>query len=521
MNYVKHANKNVKKPTYFTSRHGVGIMKNIPNEIFPDNLILCGYRGSISHNTYILPTEANSTDDIDLLGVYLAPVEYYIGLGKGKVYRKALERFIGQYDAVFYELKKIINMLLKSNPNVLSLLWLKNEHYIKISPAGQEPINNRDAFLSKKNVYNAFTGYAYGQLKRMTHFERKGYMGEKRKKLVEKYGYDCYDEGTTEFLTDSGWKKFDDVDNDDKLGTVDILSNYFEFQNYINKTDRLYTGSMYIIEPLLNKCIVTPGHNLLISPTHRNPKNDYSCRYEEDKADWNLLPVEEAINGYRSVFHYRRVPIPTNEEYNIEDSYLELAGLYVSDGTSSFYKNGRHKDMRFTQSKANNGFYDVANSLMDIYSIRRYDYDKETIWSLHGNVAHQIYNDFGHHKEKKLPSWCLKLSKRQIEILWRSLMLGDGHNRREYDVYYTTLGKLADDIQAILTVAGIFCVIDGPYPSQTTFGYTEMYRVVRSKLANKIHNVQFSELLLLKHGDKPAYRQGYPIKEIKVVDRRA
>lgn len=165
-------------------------MKNIPKEIYPDNLILCGYRGSISHNTYIPPTEPNSTDDIDLIGAYLAPPRYYVGLGRGRVYRKAVEKFVGQYDAVFYELRKVVNMLLNANPNVLSLLWLKKEHYIKVSPAGRELIKLREVFLSRRAVYNAFTGYAKGQFKRMTHFGRQGYMGEKRKKLVEKYGYD-------------------------------------------------------------------------------------------------------------------------------------------------------------------------------------------------------------------------------------------------------------------------------------------------------------------------------------------
>ncbi len=44
--------------------------------------------------------------------------------------------------------------------------------------------------MSQK-VIHAFGGYSISQLKRMTHFEYKGYMGEKRKSLVQKFGYDC------------------------------------------------------------------------------------------------------------------------------------------------------------------------------------------------------------------------------------------------------------------------------------------------------------------------------------------
>lgn len=166
---------------------------NIPKEIFPDNVILCGYRGSVSHNTYIPDTDPHSTEDIDVIGVYFAPIEYYFGLDYQEIHnihRKAIENFINQYDGVFYELKKIVRLLLRSNPNVLSLVWLRKEHYINISAGGQKLINAREDFLSKHNVYNSFTGYANGQLKRMTHFKKEGYMGKKRKALVKQYGYD-------------------------------------------------------------------------------------------------------------------------------------------------------------------------------------------------------------------------------------------------------------------------------------------------------------------------------------------
>ena len=167
-------------------------------DLFPDNLILCGYRGSFAQNTYIPSTDPNSIDDIDLMGVYLAPPEYYIGLGFSdnvdQRYNKAIEHFIDCWDAVSYELRKFMRLLLKSNPNVLSLLWIKDEFYFPIIPCpykefGKTLIKNRDIFVSK-NAYEAFVGYADGQLKKMTHFKKEGYMGEKRKKLVEKYGFD-------------------------------------------------------------------------------------------------------------------------------------------------------------------------------------------------------------------------------------------------------------------------------------------------------------------------------------------
>ena len=169
-------------------------MKNLTpemkEELFPDNLILCGYRGSVAHNMYVPNTDPNSIEDIDLMGVYMAPLEYYVGLGLGRRYRKSIEKFVGKYDVVHYELRKFVNLLIKSNPNVLSLLWLRDNHYIHKTHWANLLIENRDLFVSKL-AYQSFTGYAYAQLKRMEHLATQGYMGEKRKQLVEKYGYDC------------------------------------------------------------------------------------------------------------------------------------------------------------------------------------------------------------------------------------------------------------------------------------------------------------------------------------------
>ena len=155
--------------------------------LFPDNTILAGYRGSVAHNMYIPNTDPNSIDDIDLMGVFLAPVEHYIGITKT---RETVERFVGKHDVVSYEFVKFVKLLLKSNPNVLSLLWVKDNHYLKRHEYGQLLIDNRDLFVSKL-AYKSFTGYAWGQLKKMEKFNFEGYMGKKRKGLVEKFHFDC------------------------------------------------------------------------------------------------------------------------------------------------------------------------------------------------------------------------------------------------------------------------------------------------------------------------------------------
>ena len=106
-------------------------MEDLPDGLIPKKSVLVGFRGSISHNTYIPQSNPNSIDDIDLAVVYMAPVEYYVGLGRGKSYRKGKQTINGKFDCVKYELKHFINLALNSNPSILSLLWVEDKHYLK------------------------------------------------------------------------------------------------------------------------------------------------------------------------------------------------------------------------------------------------------------------------------------------------------------------------------------------------------------------------------------------------------
>jgi len=169
----------------------MGVPKDIlrENKGLSDWCILSMYRGSIAHGMYVPKSDPNSIDDKDVMAVCVPPLEYYFGL-KQYGSRGTKEIMRGEWDIVVYELKKMVSMLSSGNPNVLAALWLNDKHYMKITEAGQLLIDNRELFVGK-HVYRSFTGYAHSQLKKMTQFTFEGYMGKKRKALVEKFHYDC------------------------------------------------------------------------------------------------------------------------------------------------------------------------------------------------------------------------------------------------------------------------------------------------------------------------------------------
>jgi len=163
-----------------------GLNEQEVNLLLPNRTILLGYVGSISHGTQINSQHPLSTDDKDIMGVAIGDMNVYLGLGK---FEQKVVTYL-EWDSVVYEIKKSFRLLLKQNPNVIGLLWLPEQNYIYRSNAGQLLILNRHLFSSKE-IYHSFSGYAHGQLHRMTHSACNGYMGEKRKKLVAQFGYDC------------------------------------------------------------------------------------------------------------------------------------------------------------------------------------------------------------------------------------------------------------------------------------------------------------------------------------------
>jgi len=131
----------------------------------PQGTFLLAYRGSIAHNMYVPDSDPNSIDDVDLMGVVLGEPRHYLGLHEW-ARRGTREIKEGRYDCVFYDIRKMFSLLLQGNPNVMSLLWLRPEDYLLLTGPARRILQGRDMFAGK-HVYEAFSGYARQQLRKM------------------------------------------------------------------------------------------------------------------------------------------------------------------------------------------------------------------------------------------------------------------------------------------------------------------------------------------------------------------
>ncbi len=146
------------------------------------------YRGSVAHGMYVPNTDPNSIDDVDLMAVIVPDVRYYFGL-RDFGSRGTIERAWDEYDVVGYEIRKYIRLLEQGNPNVLCSLWLNPEHYVHTLPVFHRIQDNRALFACRR-VYESVKGYATSMRHRMLSGKYDGYMGSKRKTIVDKFGYD-------------------------------------------------------------------------------------------------------------------------------------------------------------------------------------------------------------------------------------------------------------------------------------------------------------------------------------------
>lgn len=118
------------------------------------NIILLGAGGSHAYGM------AKVESDIDIRGIALNTKREIL---LGRDFEQIVE---ANTDTVIYSLRKVLELLLKCNPNTIEMLGIEENRYLYLSDIGRELLHMRKAFLSKVCIHS-FGGYAQAQLRRM------------------------------------------------------------------------------------------------------------------------------------------------------------------------------------------------------------------------------------------------------------------------------------------------------------------------------------------------------------------
>ena len=202
-------------------------MKDTFQTITDDKRLLYHYiRGSWCHG---IGVEGKS--DIDYGGLFMAPKEKLIDLGFNYQGQIADEK----NDEVWYELKKFMQLLIKSNPTILEALFV-DDKFVKFEhPIITELKKNRNIFLTKK-CFPSFFSYAKSQIEKAKGLNK---MINWDKNKVQRRGildftYTFYNQGSTKI---QNWLEYRGL-NQKYCGLVnipnmkDIYGVYYDWGNF-------------------------------------------------------------------------------------------------------------------------------------------------------------------------------------------------------------------------------------------------------------------------------------------------
>ena len=133
-----------------------------------DRIMFLTLGGSHAYGTNV------ETSDIDVRGCAMNNASEIVGLSN-------FEQFVEtNTDTTIYAFNKLISLLINCNPNTIEMLGCKPEHYIYMTEAGREFIDNRKMFLSKRALYS-FGGYANQQLNRLENALARDHLSQAKK----------------------------------------------------------------------------------------------------------------------------------------------------------------------------------------------------------------------------------------------------------------------------------------------------------------------------------------------------
>lgn len=369
------------------------------------------------------------------------------------------------------DVRLMFQNFLKQNINMVEILftnhYIVDAEYLQVFLALREKREQIVRYNQGRGI-NCCAGMAYEKYKAMKH----PYPSLIDK--IEKYGYDCYTEDT-EFLTEHGWLRYDEIAEGTLLATMCHKRHTLEFQGFTSRIKKP-ASEAYTVETVNSKFSVTKSHNVYTSPIKNINVNGHAYKGQS----WKLEPLEEALLK-KTHRHLVSFPVNANTDYPVSDTQLCLVGAFVSEGTINFRdkEQTQVKTARIVQTlKGKPEFY----TMMDrIPHLNRWDSDKETVWTTSKAVAESLLRDCCHGSQnKKLPSYYLQLSERQAGVLLYSLMLGDGYFSSCRDVYYTSSKQLATEVHTLALLAGKEAVLNGGeagYPSEGRYGKANMYHV--------------------------------------------
>ncbi|MBL7059245.1 ATP-binding protein [Candidatus Pacearchaeota archaeon] len=318
----------------------------------------------------------------------------------------------------------------------------------------------------------------------------------------------CYSEDT-EVLTNEGWKKYYEVKNkkiaqyDPKSRTIQLLPHKGLFvYEYKNK-------EMYHFKNQRNDILVTPNHKMLFKEI-RHKNYQYSEAEKISYSRVNFLNSGEFVGLETRFFNLPSIKHKQNRKHTKYthqeivkkipmDLWLEFLGYYVTEGgLQNKYSFGIPQ-----KDKSNVKLIRKCLVKLSKYVGFSLSETKEGVYTRFQITNAQLFSYLEKNCgktciEKKLPIDLSTFSKRQLKILYNSMMLGDGSS--DGRSYSSSSIELINIFQAIACLIGKSASLHVQYEEGSRGNRVTLYRV---SLSNKIEpSIKMSLVKKVKYRGK-------------------
>jgi len=286
----------------------------------------------------------------------------------------------------------------------------------------------------------------------------------------------------TEVLTLDGWKTAHQLTKNDLIATLKdeklVYENPIDIMIYPD-----YEGSMYYIKNQDIDLAVTGNHRMWISRVCVNKGTwlPYDFARADEIAGKHLKYKKDAV------WEKEDQSISVNEKQVDMNSWLMFFGIWYAEGWAIGTETSGKVCVN-TNKKIVKDLSTALNKLGYEFSIE--DSDKLVIYD------YQLYLYMKplsvEDDNKKLPSWVFELSKNQIQILIRAMLVGDE--------FYTRSHILADQIQQLCLHAGWAGII-----STEAVGNVLRIRVITQRLNPIVNNCDVIDEKLIEKEKCPVF----------------
>ena len=265
---------------------------------------------------------------------------------------------------------------------------------------------------------------------------------------------ECVPAGTGIF-TENGWKNIEDVEEFEKIFTLNIESGELELQYVTNKIEKFYKDDMiHIFNNSKLDMLVTKKHKIVIWDMKNNPfvltaEELYNKIQKGDKSISKCY-IKNSGNWEGEYSEFFNLP-NTNINIKIED-WAAFLGIFISEGHCSGTKGGEKRNVVcITQKKE-----EQKNRLIELLDKLPFDYfiSDNRQFIINNDALYKHLFNLGNSYEKHIPEYAKKWNSNLLNILLEWLLIGDGKNRnirgKKIREYYTTSYKLANDVSEIM-----------------------------------------------------------------------